>query len=75
MTGDPEYEGTGTIEMIAGPVVKAKEMSGAKMYDVVMVGTENLIGEIIELDEDVATIFENTHVAANVTQAAEGNEF
>lgn len=56
MTGDPESTVAGMIEMIAGPVVKAKQMSGAKMYDVVMVGTEKLIGEIIELDEDVATI-------------------
>jgi V/A-type H+-transporting ATPase subunit A len=56
MTGDPDNIGTGAIERIAGPVVKAKEMSGAKMYDVVMVGVEHLIGEIIELDEDVATI-------------------
>ena len=42
----------GIIGMIAGPVVKAKRMEGARMYDVVLVGNEGLIGEIIGLDFD-----------------------
>ncbi len=46
----------GKIVSVAGPVVKAKGMKGAKMYDLVKVGEEELIGEIIELKEDVATI-------------------
>ena len=46
----------GRISMIAGPVVKADGMEGARMYDVVHVGDEGLIGEIIELENDVATI-------------------
>jgi len=46
----------GKIYNVAGPVVKAKEMRGAKMYDLVRVGEEGLIGEIIELKEDTATI-------------------
>ena len=46
----------GKIINVAGPVVKAKEMKGAKMYDLVKVGEEKLIGEIIELKEDRATI-------------------
>lgn len=41
---------------IAGPVVVAKEMKGSKMYDVVRVGEEKLIGEIIQLNGDKATI-------------------
>ncbi len=49
-------KGNGTIEMIAGPVVKAVGMRGAKMYDVVSVGRSALIGEIIELEGDSATI-------------------
>ncbi len=48
--------GHGYIDMIAGPVVKAKGMRGSKMYDVVLVGTERLIGEIIGLENDTATI-------------------
>jgi len=46
----------GKIVSVAGPVVKAKGMKGAKMYDLVKVGEEELIGEIIELIEDRATI-------------------
>jgi V/A-type H+-transporting ATPase subunit A len=46
----------GTIIKIAGPVVVADRMRGAKMYDVVRVGKEKLIGEIIELKEDTVTI-------------------
>jgi len=46
----------GFIGKISGPVVIAKEMWGAKMYDVVKVGKLGLIGEIIRLDEDQALI-------------------
>lgn len=46
----------GKISRVTGPVVEAKEMEGAKMYDVVRVGEEGLIGEIIRLDRDVAVI-------------------
>lgn len=49
-------KGQGYIDMIAGPVVKAKEMKGSKIYDVVLVGDERLIGEIITLEGDTATI-------------------
>ncbi|MGC9434591.1 MAG: V-type ATP synthase subunit A [Methanomicrobiales archaeon] len=46
----------GVIIQVAGPVVKAKGMTGARMYELVRVGDRELIGEIIELEEDVATI-------------------
>ncbi len=46
----------GKIVRVAGPVVEARGMKGAKMYDVVRVGDENLIGEIIRLNQDMATI-------------------
>ncbi|MFO8051357.1 MAG: ATP synthase subunit A [Thermoplasmatota archaeon] len=55
MTGKDENV-AGMIEMIAGPVVKASGMSGSRMYDVVMVGKERLIGEIIELEGDTAVV-------------------
>ncbi|RQD81789.1 MAG: V-type ATP synthase subunit A [Methanocalculus sp. MSAO_Arc2] len=45
-----------TIQRISGPVVLADEMRGAQMYEVVMVGADELIGEIIGLNEDLATI-------------------
>jgi len=56
MTMEDDVKENRIIEMIAGPVVKAKGMRGARMYDVVMVGEERLMGEIIELDSDQATI-------------------
>jgi len=46
----------GKIIDVAGPVVKASQMKGAKMYDLVKVGEEKLVGEIIELVGDKATI-------------------
>ncbi len=41
---------------ISGPVVVGERMAGARMYDVVKVGKERLIGEIIKLNDDKATI-------------------
>jgi len=46
----------GKIVKVAGPVVVAEQMIGARMYDVVRVGEENLIGEIVELHGDQASI-------------------
>ena len=53
----------GKIVRISGPVIEADGMRGAKMYDVVRVGEENLIGEIIRLNEDNAIIqvYEDTN--------------
>ncbi len=46
----------GRIVKVAGPVVVAEGMAGARMYDVVRVGKLNLIGEIVELHSDRASI-------------------
>ena len=46
----------GKIIRVAGPVVVAKGMKGSEMYEVVKVGEEGLIGEIIGLYGDTATI-------------------
>src|SRR5512136_1342900 len=46
----------GRIERIAGPVVVASNMLGARMYELVKVGTAGLIGEIIRVEADTATI-------------------
>ncbi len=46
----------GQVVKVAGPVVVANGMAGARMYDVVRVGKLNLIGEIVELHEDTASI-------------------
>ena len=47
---------SGRIIKVAGPVVVAEGMMGARMYDVVRVGEENLIGEIVELHGETASI-------------------
>ncbi|MHC4501480.1 MAG: V-type ATP synthase subunit A, partial [Planctomycetota bacterium] len=44
------------VVKVAGPVVVAEGMTGARMYDVVRVGELNLIGEIVELKGDLASI-------------------
>ena len=46
----------GVISRISGPVVLSDQMRGSKMYDVVKVGTEELNGEIIRLDGDLAVV-------------------
>lgn len=46
----------GKIVRITGPVVIADEMKGAEMYELARVGEEGLIGEIIGLTGDRATI-------------------
>ena len=45
-----------TITKVAGPLVKAKGMSKAKMFEVVRVSKERLMGEVIELHGDSASI-------------------
>src|SRR5438552_18237789 len=46
----------GSIIKIAGPAVIARGMTGARMYDIVRVGAEGLLGEIIRLEGDTAFI-------------------
>jgi V/A-type H+/Na+-transporting ATPase subunit A len=53
---------TGQTTRISGPAVIAKGLAGARMYDIVRVGKEKLIGEIIRLDGDTAfvQVYEDT---------------
>eukprot|EP00879_Flechtneria_rotunda_P001565 GHRR01001724.1.p1 GENE.GHRR01001724.1~~GHRR01001724.1.p1 ORF type:complete len:616 (+),score=222.24 GHRR01001724.1:185-2032(+) len=46
----------GYIRKVSGPVVVADHMSGSAMYELVRVGADALIGEIIRLEGDTATI-------------------
>lgn len=66
----------GTIQKITGPVVVAREMFGAKMYDIVRVGQEGLMGEVIRLEADLATIqvYEDTSGLAvgDLVESTEG---
>ncbi|MBQ0108176.1 MAG: V-type ATP synthase subunit A, partial [Phascolarctobacterium sp.] len=46
----------GTIVKVAGPLIVASGMGDVQMYDVVRVSEKRLIGEIIELRDDKASI-------------------
>jgi len=51
----------GMLQRIAGPVVVAKGLS-ARMYDVVRVGKERLMGEVIRIDAKSVTIQERISI-------------
>ena len=52
-----ETVAVGEIIRVAGPLVQATGLgAGAKMYEVVHVGKQGLIGEIIEIQDDVVSI-------------------
>ncbi len=59
MLGD--VKGTGAIERVAGPVVTAIGLR-PRMYDVVFVGTEQLMGEVIQIlgEKTVIQVYEET---------------
>lgn len=50
------YEVIGTVSRVLGPVVHAKGVTKAQMMELVEVGEERLIGEIVRLKEDQITI-------------------
>ena len=57
---DTNFEGKpsmyGKIYKVAGPLVVAENMSGSKMYELVKVGWDRLVGEIIKLEGDTASL-------------------
>lgn len=57
MSGSEEKESDyGFIFKVSGPLVVADGMSGAAMYELVRVGHSKLVGEIIKLEGDTASI-------------------
>jgi V-type H+-transporting ATPase subunit A len=46
----------GAIYSVSGPVVIADNMKGCMMYELVRVGHDELVGEIIRLEGDTATV-------------------
>jgi V/A-type H+-transporting ATPase subunit A len=52
---EPETESEGVIESVSGPVVTAVNLD-APMNDVVYVGHEGLMGEVIEIEGNLTTI-------------------
>ena len=55
-------EAKGRLARISGPVVVAKGLENAKLYDVVRVGDEKLVGEIIKIvgDSCIVQVYEDT---------------
>jgi V/A-type H+/Na+-transporting ATPase subunit A len=51
-----EDEQVGTVVKVAGPLVIARGLSDPKMYDLVRVGDQRLMGEVIELRTEDASI-------------------
>ena len=47
---------TGVIYGINGPVIYLKGSTGFKMSEMVYVGKEKLVGEVIGLNQDITTI-------------------
>jgi V/A-type H+-transporting ATPase subunit A len=67
---------SGTIRKISGPVVLSDGMTGSRMYDVVRVGGERLMGEIIRLEGENATVqvYEDTSglIVGDPVESTEG---
>ncbi|PIO23896.1 hypothetical protein AB205_0008790 [Aquarana catesbeiana] len=56
ISDEEEESMLGFVHGVSGPVVTAAQMSGAAMYELVRVGHSELVGEIIRLEGDLATI-------------------
>jgi hypothetical protein len=53
--GDDEFQ-PGQVFAISGPVITAENMLGTAMYELCKVGHDQLVGEVIRIDADRATI-------------------
>ncbi|PGH09822.1 V-type proton ATPase catalytic subunit A [Blastomyces parvus] len=53
---EPEEGQQGSIYSVSGPVVVAENMIGCAMYELCRVGYDQLVGEVIRIDADKATI-------------------
>jgi V-type H+-transporting ATPase subunit A len=56
LSDDDKESNLGYIFGVSGPVVVANKMAGSAMYELVRVGYLQLVGEIIRLEGDLATI-------------------
>ena len=68
--GDDEQHGA--IFSVSGPVIVAEKMIGVAMYELCKVGHDDLMGEVIRIEADKATIqvYEETGASAACIQAA-----
>lgn len=56
MSSDDGDSQQGSIFSISGPVIVAENMIGCAMYELCKVGNDQLVGEVIRIDADKATI-------------------
>ncbi len=56
MSSEEQMQQQGTIVRVSGPIVQATGLADAMMYEVVEVGPARLIGEVIRLEGDLATV-------------------
>ncbi len=58
----PEERPAGTVARVAGPVVVAADLPGARLYELVRVGTEGLVGEVVRVEgaSAVVQVYEDT---------------
>ncbi|PNH51197.1 hypothetical protein VD0002_g4139, partial [Verticillium dahliae] len=54
--GGEDELNSGKIFSVSGPVIVAEDLIGVAMYELVKVGHENLVGEVIRINGDQATI-------------------
>ncbi|KAF2971805.1 hypothetical protein GQX73_g1690 [Xylaria multiplex] len=54
--GDHDGLNSGRVYSVSGPVVVAEDLLGVAMYELVKVGHDELIGEVIRINADQATI-------------------
>ena len=55
-SGDDDDRQNGAIFSISGPVIVAENMIGVAMYELCKVGHDELVGEVIRIEADKATI-------------------
>ena len=55
-SGDDDDAQHGSIFSISGPVIVAEKMTGVAMYELCKVGHDELVGEVIRIEADKATI-------------------
>ncbi len=55
-TVDDDDQQNGSIFSISGPVIVAENMIGVAMYELCKVGHDELVGEVIRIEADKATI-------------------
>lgn len=60
----------GKVFSVSGPVIVAEQMIGCAMYELVRVGHDKLVGEVIRIEADKATIqvYEETGIGPEALQ-------